>query len=96
MLNVEMNLRILNAVDRITCHKRKETLYSKNELDLGGFDQSQMKPIARVTNLSDTDKDTSRHLRLVSADITVLYCVEPEEKSFWEVGGQMYFDWVRQ
>ena len=38
---VELYLRILNAVDRITCHWHKETIYSKKEFDLDGFDQSQ-------------------------------------------------------
>ena len=32
----DLNLRILNAVDRITCHRRKETIYSGKKLDLGG------------------------------------------------------------
>ena len=38
---VELNIMILNAVDRITCHWQKEKIYSKKEFDLDGFDQSQ-------------------------------------------------------
>ena len=37
----ELYLRILNAVDRITCHWHKETVYSMKEFDLDGFNQSQ-------------------------------------------------------
>ena len=67
---VKLYLRILNAVDRITGHLHIETIYSKKQIDLGGFDQSLLRPIASAVS-TKVEQTKIFHYLLVTSSLLI-------------------------